>query len=187
MLNNFTKKAIKQTFVELLNEKPYAQITVKNIVESCGINRNTFYYHFDDIPSLIKEIIEDDAMEIIKNYPSVDSIEQCLEMIIKFGLDNRKAAMHIHNSATRELYEKYLLNVLDYSISKYINLLTEGKSVNEKDKQLIIKLYKCECFGIIIDWMDSGMREDILDDFHRICDLRKGIVEELISRCEIAS
>ena len=48
---NRTKDAIKQTFLELLNEKPLNQITVKMIVEQCGINRNSFYYHYQDLPA----------------------------------------------------------------------------------------------------------------------------------------
>ena len=37
---NFTKMAIKATFIRLLDEKPLSQITVKDIVEECGVNRN---------------------------------------------------------------------------------------------------------------------------------------------------
>ena len=48
---NFTQKAIKESFIKLLNDKPLHQITVKDIVEDCGVNRNTFYYHFTDIPT----------------------------------------------------------------------------------------------------------------------------------------
>ena len=47
---NFTKKAIKETFVELLEEHPLSDITIKDIVEKCGINRNSFYYHYHDLP-----------------------------------------------------------------------------------------------------------------------------------------
>jgi len=43
---DFTKKAIKDTFIELLNERPLSQITVKDIVEKCGINRNSFIIIF---------------------------------------------------------------------------------------------------------------------------------------------
>ena len=39
---NFTKKAIKDTFISLLKEKPFNQITVKDIVERCGENENTY-------------------------------------------------------------------------------------------------------------------------------------------------
>lgn len=58
---NFTQKAIKESFIKLLNDKPLHQITVKDIVEDCGVNRNTFYYHFTDIPTLLQEIIIEEA------------------------------------------------------------------------------------------------------------------------------
>ena len=42
-----TKSLISSTFVELLSSKPFDRITIKDIVDACGINRNTFYYlHF---------------------------------------------------------------------------------------------------------------------------------------------
>ena len=54
-----TKKVITDAFWQLLTEKPYNKITVKNIVELCGVNRNTFYYHFPDIPYLLEHTIEE--------------------------------------------------------------------------------------------------------------------------------
>ena len=50
----FTRKSIMESFVRLLDEKPLGKISVKDIVEDCGINRNTFYYRFADIPSLVE-------------------------------------------------------------------------------------------------------------------------------------
>ena len=47
--------------MKLLNEQPLSKISVRDIVEDCGINRNSFYYHFQDIPSLIEEIIKEEA------------------------------------------------------------------------------------------------------------------------------
>ena len=63
---NFTRRAIKETFIHLLEERPLNDITVKDIVERCGINRNSFYYHYQDIPTLIEEIIKEDAEAIIR-------------------------------------------------------------------------------------------------------------------------
>ena len=42
LLPNFTRDAIIRSFLGLLNEKPVNHITVKDIVEDCGINRNSF-------------------------------------------------------------------------------------------------------------------------------------------------
>ena len=77
-MSSFTKDAIKKTLLQLLNERPLAQITVKDIVQTCGINRNTFYYSFEDLPSLLQEIVTDEADRLIEQYPTLDSMEQCL-------------------------------------------------------------------------------------------------------------
>ena len=50
---SFTRKAIMDSFMKLVDQRPISKITIKDIVEDCGVNRNTFYYHFADIPALI--------------------------------------------------------------------------------------------------------------------------------------
>lgn len=42
-----TKRYIQEAFRMLLEEKPMDRITVRDIVEECGLTRNTFYYHYD--------------------------------------------------------------------------------------------------------------------------------------------
>ena len=61
-MTNLTKDLIKKTFVSLLERMPLTQITVKMIVEGCGINRNSFYYHYQDLPALIEEIVREDRV-----------------------------------------------------------------------------------------------------------------------------
>jgi AcrR family transcriptional regulator len=63
-MSNFTKEAIKQSFIKLLEARPLKQITVRDIVEDCGINRNSFYYHFPDVPTLLEEIIIQKRIEL---------------------------------------------------------------------------------------------------------------------------
>ena len=70
-MSNFTKQAIKHAFWKLLEEYPLKHISVRAIVEECGINRNSFYYHFQDIQSLIEESVTDIADALIKKYPSI--------------------------------------------------------------------------------------------------------------------
>ncbi|WP_286080561.1 TetR/AcrR family transcriptional regulator [Parablautia intestinalis] len=53
-LPGFTKQALRNSFMKLLNERPVSQITVKDIGEDCGINRNSFYYHYQALPSLVE-------------------------------------------------------------------------------------------------------------------------------------
>ena len=60
-----TEVLIANAFYALLEEKPLSKITVREIVERCGVNRNTFYYHFRDIPALL------DRQAILHIYRSV--------------------------------------------------------------------------------------------------------------------
>lgn len=41
-MTQFTSKAIEESFIRLLNERPLDKITIKDIVDDCGISRNTF-------------------------------------------------------------------------------------------------------------------------------------------------
>lgn len=80
---NFTKKAIQASFLKLLNDRPLSQITVKDIVADCGVNRNTFYYYFEDIPKLCEEIFTEDFETIIRTYPTVEKIDDCLGAVVE--------------------------------------------------------------------------------------------------------
>lgn len=182
-MSNLTESAIKASVWKLLNEKPINKITIKDIVEDCGINRNSFYYHFQDLPAVIEKIITEEVDSIIEQYPNIDSIDQCLNVAVSFAVKNRKAAFHIYNSANRDLFERCLFNVCEYVVTTYINKILNGKQMDSHDKNILIRYYKCECFGQVIDWMNNGMKENAFDDFKRLYELRQGIAEQLISHC----
>ena len=183
---NFTKEAIKQSFIKLLNERPMKQITVRDIVEDCGINRNSFYYHFADIPTLLEEIITDEAKQIIDEHPDISSVEECLKTVLIFAMQNKRAIMHIYNSVNRELYEQYLWQVSEAVVKAYAKQLLREHPIAETDRKLIVNFYKCVCFGLVTDWIRTGMHPEIEADLHRICELKKGMAEEMIARCSEA-
>lgn len=66
---NITKRVIREAFLQLLNEKTLSKITVKDITDRCGINRNTFYYHYQDIPELVEEICALQVDRIVRIIP----------------------------------------------------------------------------------------------------------------------
>lgn len=183
-MTGLTKQAIRSSCIKLLNEKPYHQVTVKDIVEDCGINRNSFYYHYQDLPSLVEEIFKDEADRIIQEYPRIESIEEGLKFAVAFALQNKKAVLHIHRSANREMYEHYLWKICAHVAETYINTAFSEYRISEEDRFLIISFHKCECFGIIIEWLNNDMKSDIADYIHRLCELRKGMTQEMFRRCE---
>ena len=122
-----TKIKIKKTFLELLEDRPLAQITVKDIVSSCGINRNSFYYHYADLPSLVEDVITEQANKIMDKYDSFESIEKCLDAVIEFSLDHRKAALHLFNSSSQDVFVHYFMQISDEVIRRYFEELCRDR------------------------------------------------------------
>ena len=181
-MSDFTKKAIKTTFLSLLEQKPLNQITVKMIVEECGINRNSFYYHYQDLPTLIEEIYQEQADAIIESHPTIESIEDALKTAVDFASRQRRAILHVYNSVNRDIFEKYLWRVCDHVVTKYGETIADGKNVSAEDRELIGRFYKCECFGMITLWLNESMNRDVEKDIARFCQLHHGMVEEMFRR-----
>lgn len=176
---NFTRRAIKETFLNLLEERPLGDITVKDIVEKCGINRNSFYYHYQDLPALMEEIIKEEAEDIIHKYPNVTSIVECYDALIEFASHRRRAIMHIYRSVNREIFEQYLMQVSEYFIRSYVDTALTHTEISQEDRQTIIDYYKCVGFGLVLDWLNSGMSDERAASIRRMFLLRKDLAEDV--------
>ena len=181
---NFTKQHIKETFLKLLNDMPLSEISVKMIVENCGINRKSFYYHYQDIPALLEEVIAENTGELIEECLSFDSIEKCLYKITDNLLEHKKTVLHIYRSVSRDTYERELSKICDYIIRRGMDKILCGRKIDETEKEIVIALYSSECFGILIQWLLKGMDENIKLYIGRICKLRSGMFAEIINRCD---
>lgn len=170
---NRTKAAIIDAFWELLEEKPYSKITVKDIVNSCQINRNTFYYHFHDIPDLLEYTIKEDADSIIRNHSNLEngSLIDCLIPIIQYSINRKRAVLHIYHSIQREVFLEHLERITLYVVTQYIDAVITDKPINQKDKLLMVRFYKCFLVGITLDWLAARMSYDIIGSFHRLTEL----------------
>ena len=183
---SFTRQAIMQAFLQLLEQRPLNKITVKDIVELCGVNRNTFYYHFEDIPSLLEAIVKEQSEAIVREHSEVASVQDALEIAVDYILKQRKAALHVFQSGNRDIYEQYLMRLCQNVVESYFRKAIGDRQLNQQDVEIIIRSYRCWCFGLMIDWLNTGLRADILPELKRLCELREGAVEEMLDRCRPA-
>lgn len=181
---NFTKKAIRDSFVKLLNERPLNQITVRDIVDECGVNRNTFYYYFQDIPQLMESIVNEDAERIIREHPTIESLDDCINAALEFALTNRKAVLHIYNSVNRDFYEQYQWRVCGYVVAAYVDGALGNRKLTPEDRITIVDYLKCVSFGIIMGWLETGMNPAAMVRFRRILELKRGDLDRLIDHCD---
>ena len=155
-----TKKAIVNSFIKLLNEKPLDKITVKNIDEDCGINRNTFYYHFSDIRELTVYTIDSQIHSVSELDFNGDSWVDSFVEAAKFVIDNKKAVYNIYNSLNRETVENYLNTVAFKVTDNFVSAKAVGIDADKSDIELIKDFYMSALVGIICKWLENGMDKD---------------------------
>ncbi len=178
----FTKKAIIDSFYKLLVKKQLNQITVKDIVTDCGVNRNSFYYYFEDIPSLLSEEIEVLCRNLIDSYTEFDSIEEWLYHVVNLAQDNKKIIHNCIAFVDPSVCEKFLSRLFTHIVTKHIEKAAAQSCVSETDREIIVRLFIYQYTGIFLDWIRRGMPEDIGEAIKRMCYLQEGSLAMMVSK-----
>ena len=141
-------------------------------MDRCQINRNTFYYHFHDIPELLELSIKRDLDNIIKTYSRLGSPRDCLEPLVKHSISHQRAILHIYHSLHREVFLNEMDRITLYLAAQYVETAIASKpAVSEADRKLLTRFCKCMLVGIFLDWLNRDMSYDLLSSFDRICEL----------------
>lgn len=72
-MTKLVNQALMQALWNMLEVKPLDKITVKDIVTACGINRNTFYYHYEDIYALLEDCFRSETEQILNETEAHES------------------------------------------------------------------------------------------------------------------
>lgn len=160
-MSGFTKEIIARTFTELLEEKSMAKITVKDIVERCGVNRNTFYYHFRDIPDVVEFILKKKWDEILEAPQEKTSILECMEEMASLVRDNRKLMLNVYKSVKRDTFLVYMNEIATYIITEYFKKNLDKFDLNRNEISILIKYYKSLFIGILMEWLNNALEDDL--------------------------
>ncbi len=180
----FTKKAITDTFLELLNEKRLDRITVKDIVARCGVSRKTFYYYFDDIYDLLEKCLEDMKQEAVSKINDIDSFEAELLRLAGFVLNNKKAVYHIYNSVSRDKLEDYLYESAMPVISDNLSKRLRGASYSDEDIEIISMVCTSAFTSGALRWIKEGMTADFEHILKRVAVMFENSVESAVNRAK---
>lgn len=171
-MRQLTKRAIADSFCALLKERSIDKITVKDIVTECGINRQTFYYHFCDIYDLMEWLLYDDIKLYISNYPIADGDWQAaIKVIFQFFYANRTIVLHAYSPANRAQYEQFIIKRISPVVKERIDCYPQSKNVPEEKLEFIQKVYTWACTDLIFEWLEEGMPDENavrLDDYFTI-------------------
>lgn len=154
-----TKKALAASLKRLMKSVPLNKITVKDLVDDCSLNRQTFYYHFQDIYGLLGWMYRTEAVESIAPYRSYRTWTGGFYRVFLYIEENKAVCMNTLNSLARSHLDQYLYEVTRDLIMGVVNELAAGMDVREADKEFIANFYTLAFTGLIIQWMQGGMKD----------------------------
>lgn len=156
-MSQLTKRAIVDATVALAQVRPLNKITVRDIVEACGITRNTFYYHFHDIYEVLEFAIESAFAEI--SAACGDNPERLLFALVDFCVENKRLFISLYRAIGGE-------RVSDY-VGKQINALLRAQlvqdacdlAVNDDDLRVICAFYEEALTGLLMRWIRNDAKD----------------------------
>ena len=93
-----TKQSMASTLKKLMAVKPISKISVREIVTACDLNRNSFYYHFDDIYALFKWILENKTIDVVKQCNLITDYHQIINFVLDYVENNQYLIANAYNA-----------------------------------------------------------------------------------------
>lgn len=174
--SKYFNTAIKmdEAFMGLLEEKDFEYISVKEICERAGVNRSTFYLHYETIGDLLEESVSYmnerfleyfngngqsitgriDVADIRELYlVTPDYLRPYLEYIKEHQRVFLTAMKRSNSLRLADTYHRMFTHVLSPIMDRF--------SVSEKEKKYLLSFYMNGILAIIKTWISGNCEDDI--------------------------
>ena len=113
-MSEITKRALATSLKKLLSQKELTKISIKDITDDCGIQRQTFYYHFADVYDLIEWIYTNEVIKpIIHDKDTYEKWQEGFLSIFNYVQDNKDFVRNTYNSISRKYVNKFIYEHTD--------------------------------------------------------------------------
>ena len=150
-----TKMQLAEALKAAMLHKPFSKITVKDIAEASGINRKTFYYHFQDIYDLLRWTLDTNQREVLLKMFDTGNFADSIQRV----MDHIEQNQYLINCA----YDAVGQEGLKFLFANAFNKLAAGiiKQAEKKTKRtltqeyrtFLIHFYAKGIAGIMLDWI----------------------------------
>ena len=151
-----TKSLLRVALANAMREKSIREITVKELVESAGINRSTFYLHYADIYQMLRKIEEeiiDSILEVIeadKETPLYINCLSVMEAICDIFIDNKYIIQVLLSSNSNGTFVYEVEKIIEKGIDTVVKEKYSNKVFNDN---YAYSFCVSGCVGLIVDWL----------------------------------
>lgn len=157
-----TKKTLAASLKKIMRTKSFSKITVSELVADCGLNRKTFYYHFEDIYALLKWIFENETGEIVKQFDLGVDYEEIIRFVMNYVEENDYIIHCACDSIGRDEMKRFFYTNF-VGVAMAVIEEAEEKYDIKRDPELKVyaaKFYTEAIAGMLLDWISEKDRSD---------------------------
>lgn len=184
-MSQLTKRVIVETTVAMAQVRPLNKITVRDIVEACGITRNTFYYHFHDIYEVLECAIENAFAELRGTW-GTDS-ENALFALVDFCVESKKLFVNLYRAIGGERLSDYVRKQIHKLLYDQLSPASSGVPLDEEDLRVICAFYEEALTGLLVRWIRGDAKdptgERLRADAARVRVIFDGNLELCLENC----
>ena len=148
-----TKRTFAASLKTFMMKKPLSKITVSEIIADCGDNRKTFYYHFEDIYALLKWMLEEEAIEVVKQFDLLVDYREAVLFVMHYVRKNKHLLCCAYDSMGRDEMKRFFY--ADFiGITRKVVQNTEqqlGLRVDDRFRKFLAHFYTEAVAGLLID------------------------------------
>lgn len=146
--------AIVEAFIDLLEEKAYEKVTVKELVDRCNIARSTFYLHFQGTIDVLG-VIEETLLSLLSLYVSDSGARYAKTAGMPFeSMENWFEICIEHERVLRALLgpngDPYFATRLQNQIRRELNqMMDDDKAPRDKKRPYYVELLAASYIGLM--------------------------------------
>ena len=162
----YTASLMDEALLLLLEQKEFDAITVREICLKAGVNRSTFYLHYESMNDLLEEtvaMINSRFKESLSEVPASDpsrvvlTSEEYLRPYLGFIKENMRAYRVIHQKDnlfnSQKTFESFYQSIFSPALTHF--------GVKESEKKYVFAFYTQGTVAIIGKWLEDDCRDDI--------------------------
>lgn len=166
-----TEEKLAKALKELMAKEPLEKITVSEITDQCGVNRQTFYYHFHDIYELVEWYMKEKIGYKLEAIDDLDTWQHAVSDILVIMKEDKSFITQIFHSRSRDLLDDSIHTATFQAINKVMENYCAKHKIKGKGLDRVAYYYAYAISGFILQWIGEGMVENPEDLIKSLTDL----------------
>lgn len=149
------KREICAALKSLMAQKPLNKITVAEIMHACGMARQHFYYHFEDIYDAVRWMFDQEAVALLRQHEGVMLWQDGLLQLFQYLQENRAFCLCALRSMGRDHLKRFFQTDIRAIIQSTIRLIAAelGYEAGEQELAMLTQFYVGALESIVEDWL----------------------------------